>query len=127
MRWDHSFRDPLMLLDGRTVRTLGDARDLVLSLPAPHQQNPHWRYASELLFKAADRGEKYAVMDARAQMARALKAEGLLLSSEEPSPGVRAIRAHALRAKSRFKRFSASGRVKASSGGLKQSYGRGKE
>jgi hypothetical protein len=108
MRWEHSFRDPFMLIDGRTIRTLGDARDLVLSLPAPHQQNAHWRYAYELLLKAAGAAEKYAVMDARAQTARALKAEGLLLAREEPLPAIRAIRGRAMRATSRFKRFSAS-------------------
>jgi hypothetical protein len=97
-----------MLIDGRTIETLGDARDLVLSLPEPHQQNAHWRYASELLCKAACAAEKYAVMDARAQTARALKAEGLLSISAKPMPAIRAIRGRAMRTTSRFKRFSAS-------------------
>jgi hypothetical protein len=97
-----------MLIDGRTIRRLGDARDLVLSLPAPHQQNAHWRYASELLHKAAGAGERYAVMDARAQTARALKAEDLLSTSEELLSTIWAIRGRAMRATSRFKRFSAS-------------------
>jgi hypothetical protein len=47
-------------------------------LPQLHQKNSHWQYASELLTSAADRNEKYATMDARAQLSRALAAEGLL-------------------------------------------------
>jgi hypothetical protein len=69
---------PVTLNDGRTVATLADARELMLTLPERHQRNAHWQYAGELLLKAADYGEKYAVMDARAQLTRALKAEGLL-------------------------------------------------
>jgi hypothetical protein len=49
---------------------------LVLALLERHQRNAHWQYAGELLLAGTDRGEKYAVMDARAQLSRALKAEG---------------------------------------------------
>lgn len=69
---------PVMLNDGRAVATLADARELMLALPERHQRNAYWQYAGELLLKAADRGEKYAVMDAWAQLTRALKAEGLI-------------------------------------------------
>jgi hypothetical protein len=50
----------------------------MFSLPELHQRNSHWKYAGELLSRAVDRGEKYSVMDARAQFERALKAEGLI-------------------------------------------------
>jgi hypothetical protein len=50
----------------------------MLALPERHQRNAHWQYAGELLLKAADSGNKYAVMDARAQLTRALRAEGLI-------------------------------------------------
>jgi hypothetical protein len=78
MRWTSRIPKPVTLNDGRRVATLADARELMLALPERHQRNAHWQYAGELLVKAADRGEKYAVMDARAQLTRALKAEGLI-------------------------------------------------
>jgi hypothetical protein len=77
MKWDQKFK-PIALRDGRTIASLGEGRSLISALPDPHPASFHWRYASELLLKAAERGERYAVMDARAQIARALKTEGLL-------------------------------------------------
>jgi hypothetical protein len=77
MKWDQKFK-PLALKDGRTIATLEEGRSLISALPDPHPASFHWRYASELLVKAAERGERYAVMDARAQFARALRTEGLL-------------------------------------------------
>ena len=74
MRWNSKMPKPVKLNDGRAISTLEDARDLMLSLPELHQRNAHWQYAGELLLKAADSGEKYAIMDARAQLTRALKA-----------------------------------------------------
>jgi uncharacterized protein HemY len=76
-RWKQTFK-PIVLKDGRTIRSLEEARSLMLTLPQLHQQNAHWQYASELLISAADRNEKYSTMDARAQLSRALTAEGLL-------------------------------------------------
>jgi hypothetical protein len=76
-RWNQTFK-PIVLRDGRTFRTLHDARNLMLALPAPHQSRPSWQYAAELLIAAADRNERYATMDARAQLTRALTVEGLL-------------------------------------------------
>jgi hypothetical protein len=77
MKWDQKFK-PIALRDGRTIASLGEGRSLISALPDTHPASFHWRYASELLLKAAERGERYAVMDARAQIARALKTEGLL-------------------------------------------------
>jgi hypothetical protein len=77
MKWDHKFK-PIALRDGRTIASLEEGRSLISALPDPYPACFHWRYVSELLLKAAERGERYAVMDARAQIARALKTEGLL-------------------------------------------------
>jgi len=74
--WMRRFK-AIALVDGRSIATLADARDLMASLPPPRQGDRHWKYAGELLLRAADRNEKYSTMDARAQVARALKAEGL--------------------------------------------------
>jgi hypothetical protein len=77
MKWDQKFK-PIALKDGRTIASLQEGRSLMASLPDPNLTSFPWRYASELLLKAADRGEPYAVKDARAQLSRALKTEGLL-------------------------------------------------
>jgi hypothetical protein len=66
MRWTSKMPKPVTLNDGRTVATFADARELMLALPERYQRNAHWQYAGDLLLKAADSGEKYAVMDARA-------------------------------------------------------------
>jgi len=73
MRRPYKFAKPITLRDGATVDTLDEARTLMFSLPELHQRNSHWKYAGELLSRAVDRGEKYSVMDARAQFERALK------------------------------------------------------
>jgi hypothetical protein len=78
MRRSHKFAKPIILRDGATVDTLAEARTLMCSLPKLHQRNAHWQYAGELLSRALDRGEKYSVIDARAQFERALMAEGLI-------------------------------------------------
>jgi hypothetical protein len=75
--WNRTFK-PIALKDGRTIKTLDDARALMLLLPERHQSRPPWQYAAELLVAAADRNEKYSTMDARAQLTRALTVEGLL-------------------------------------------------
>jgi hypothetical protein len=77
MRWDQKFK-PIALKDGRSIASLEDGRSLMSLLPGPNLASFPWRYAGELLLRAADRREPYAVKDARAQLARALKTEGLL-------------------------------------------------
>jgi hypothetical protein len=64
-----------VLNDGRRITTLANARGLILSLPELHQKIAHWRYAAELLSKAADHGGKYNLFEARAQLVCALKVE----------------------------------------------------
>jgi hypothetical protein len=69
---------PLALTDGRTLTSLRDAREFLLSLPPERRALAPWRYAADLLKRAEDRNEKYSTMDARAQLARALSSEGFL-------------------------------------------------
>lgn len=76
-RWNLTFK-PITLKDGRTIKSLHDARSLMLALPALHQRNPHWQHAGELLLSAAVRKRSDATLEARTQLARALTAEGLL-------------------------------------------------
>jgi len=76
MPWTARFWRPIALKDGRTIATLADARDVLLSAPSIAQRQPHWRDAAELLSRAAR--SKSAMDEALWQMLRALKAEGLI-------------------------------------------------
>jgi hypothetical protein len=76
MGWDTRFWKPVRLKDGRAIGTLGEARDLILSLPQFRQRNPEWMFAKELLERAA--ASISVTDDALAQVLRALKAEGLV-------------------------------------------------
>jgi hypothetical protein len=78
MPWTRKFPEPIKLKNGRTIATLGQARELMLALPERHQIRPFWQYAAELLIDAAERGDRASVDDAAAQISRALAAEGLL-------------------------------------------------
>lgn len=60
--------------DGRELRTLAEARDYVLSLPAAEQRKPHWQRAAGSLLKAAELGPAFALF-ATAGMTRALQAD----------------------------------------------------
>jgi hypothetical protein len=76
MTWARKLAKPIALKDGCKIETLGEAREMMLSLPPIHRRSPVWRFAAELLnYVAADRA---SVSDAEAQFTRALKAEGLI-------------------------------------------------
>ena len=76
MPWDQRFSVPIALLDGRTIATLSDAREMMLSLSPSQRRLAVWRFTSLMLTDAA-------LDDARLEQAallftRALAAEGLL-------------------------------------------------
>jgi uncharacterized protein HemY len=70
------FWKPIKLNDGRALTTLGDARELIATLPALKQAEGHWQDAEEMLVRAA--ATPSANDDALAAMVRALKTEGLI-------------------------------------------------
>jgi hypothetical protein len=76
MPWTDSFWKPIKLNDGRTLTTLGDARELIASLPPMKQAEGHWQDAEELLTRASIAPS--AKDEALAAVVRALRAEGLL-------------------------------------------------
>ena len=70
MAWSRRFEDPIILPDGRTLRTLRDAASYVMALPGKTRQVDEWQAAIEALLMAAeDRGP---LMHARIGMMRAL-------------------------------------------------------
>jgi hypothetical protein len=76
MTWARKLTAPIILKDGRMIATLGEARAVMLSLPERRQHNELWLYVGALLSEAAVAGGSLSI--ARAQLARALKAEGLV-------------------------------------------------
>jgi hypothetical protein len=78
MTWSRKLPKPIHLADGRAIVTLAQARDVMLTLPHEHQTNPYWQEAAEALMKAAYRSRQDPIHDAGLQLARALRADGLL-------------------------------------------------
>ncbi len=76
MPWSRKLTQPIVLKDGRTIATLGDAREIMLTLRNLRYGNPHWPAAAEMLARAVD--SPSAMDDASAAMLRALKADGLI-------------------------------------------------
>jgi hypothetical protein len=76
MPWSRQFSAPIVLKDGRVIATLGDARELMLAIPALHRHEAIWRATADLLNEGA--AFQDLVPDAEDQLLRALKAEGLL-------------------------------------------------
>ena len=78
MSWTRKFDEPIVLKDGRKLVSLDDARRLMLSLPESNRRAYHWQSAGELLQVAACRDGRFAFAQAKAQLPRALEAEGLI-------------------------------------------------
>jgi hypothetical protein len=53
MLWDRRFGVPIALLDGRTIETLSDAREVLLTVTPIARRGAVWRYLSKLLIDAA--------------------------------------------------------------------------
>jgi hypothetical protein len=71
MAWSRKLIPPVVLNDGRELKTLSDAREMILGLLEGQQRAPYWQHAAELLLYAAE-NEKEAIDDVRAQLMRAL-------------------------------------------------------
>ena len=53
MPWDRRFGVPIALLDGRSITTLSDAREVLLTIAPTARRGAVWRYLSQLLTDAA--------------------------------------------------------------------------
>jgi len=76
--WSHKLPHPITLKDGRVIRTLSDARTLLLQSSGSLQRHPWNQYAAELLIRAAESETKEDILEAEHQMRRALAREGML-------------------------------------------------
>jgi hypothetical protein len=77
MTWSRKLIPPLVLKDGRELKTLSDPRDMIVGLPEGQQRAPYWQHAADLLLYAAEI-EKEAIDDVRAQLNRALYRDGFM-------------------------------------------------
>jgi hypothetical protein len=77
MTWSRAFAEPFVLADGRTIKTLYEAGQLVLALPERHRANGHWVRAMERLLAAAEDPSAEGLDRAARQFSIALRAEGL--------------------------------------------------
>jgi hypothetical protein len=78
MPWTRQLVTPITLKDGRTIATLSQAREIMLSLPIDHRRGEMWRYTADLLGEAAADNSYMPNTEAEAQFMRSLEAEGLL-------------------------------------------------
>jgi hypothetical protein len=63
--WGNRFDRPVVLPDGKTLRTLEDARLHILTLPKSEHETTAWQVAIEALLVAANVSE--AVIDERSE------------------------------------------------------------
>jgi hypothetical protein len=76
MAWTDQFWKPIKLADGRVIKSLADARALMSALPDEKRESSHWRYATDILARAAS--SPSVIDDALSQTLTALKADGLV-------------------------------------------------
>jgi hypothetical protein len=54
--WDRTFDDPILLPDGRELRTLRDAGQYIANLPNREHDAPEWHTAIEALMLVVEHG-----------------------------------------------------------------------
>ena len=78
MPWSRKLSTPVVLKDGRALSTLGQAREMMLSIPVESRRGQMWRHVAHLLNEAAADNTASPPADAEWQLIRALEFEGLL-------------------------------------------------
>jgi hypothetical protein len=76
MPWSRKLSAPLVLKDGRVISTLGQAREMMLSVPPDVRREPVWRYITEFLDDAA--ADKASVAHVEELLLRGLKAARMI-------------------------------------------------
>lgn len=78
MPWSSSFLKPVVLADGREIKTLREAGELMVALPKLHQSNGHWQEAARVMMIAVETPSPATLEAAGVQFSRALHEEGLM-------------------------------------------------
>jgi hypothetical protein len=76
MPWDRRFGVPIALLDGRTITTLSDAREVLLTVTPTARRGAVWRYLSTLLIDAA--GDRASMIEVEEVLLRGLNSERMI-------------------------------------------------
>jgi hypothetical protein len=76
MPWSRPLTTPIELKDGRTIATLAEVREMMLSIPLHVRRGDVWRYAAELLDEAAN--DKAAVTEVEEMLVRGLTAARMI-------------------------------------------------
>jgi hypothetical protein len=77
LSWSKKFSQPIRLKDGRELRTLSEARALIVRMEGRIEGMPVYEYAIELLLKAAETGKRADIQEAENQLGRAVFVDGL--------------------------------------------------
>ena len=76
MPWDRRFGIPIALLDGRTITTLSDAREVLLTVEPTARRGAVWRYLSTLLIDAA--ADRASMIEVEEILLRGLNSERMV-------------------------------------------------
>jgi hypothetical protein len=76
MPWDRRFGVPIALLDGRTITTLSDAREVLLTIAPTARRGAMWRYLSQLFIDAA--AGRASTIEVEEMLLRGLNAERMI-------------------------------------------------
>jgi hypothetical protein len=72
--WSRRFAGPILMPDGSTIRTIGEAAEYATSLPRKIGNKPQWQRAADALHQAAEHGGPF-VFIARISFAQAVYGE----------------------------------------------------
>jgi hypothetical protein len=91
-KWKTRLLRPIRLEDGRTIRTLADAHDLILQLPEEELRTPQWQALVDLLLSATRQHHLLSIVTVRleTELPRLAHAtESALPPKKPPAPSVR--------------------------------------
>jgi hypothetical protein len=57
MSWSSKLSQVPHTIDGKTIKTLSDARAYAVALPANYSSRQHWQHAAKLMLEAAKSGD----------------------------------------------------------------------
>jgi len=99
--WNARLRKPIRVEDGRTIKTLSDARDMILALPEKDQRGQKWQRLADLLLAAANSGNADLIAVLTGNIEEALRrppfTTARLVEDETKKPPARSVRRSAPR------------------------------
>jgi hypothetical protein len=84
MPWSSRLKKPVELANGRVLKTLGDARDIILALPEQDRRLPQWQSLAGLLSGASQSTNAKLISIASDRLRDALTAFGVVEKKRRP-------------------------------------------